>query len=207
MQIVQDRYRASVLAVALSLSSLAGCALSSDGADSGHADDVSEVHQESQSCTSTCSAWGGHTVSCTGNGTCVADANGVTCDAGTAQQQQIACSCSNLSVSLTTNPEGHASNQTVTWTAHPTGGSGNYTYTWVETWCRNGNAPGDCNGSSNTVTSTTPTKSLFSSTYMWWDQYCVTVHDNTCSAYGNSNTVCARVAGDGTCPAGKVCQQ
>ncbi len=185
----------------------AGCVAASDGADPAHQDDVSEVHQEVQTCSSTCSAWGGHAVSCTSaNGTCVADANGVTCDAGTAQQQAIACSCANLSVSLTTNPVGSASNQTVTWTAHPSGGSGNYAYTWVETWCRNGNAPGDCNNSSNTDTTIPPTKSLFSSTYMYWDQYCVSVHDNACAAYGNTGQVCARVNGDGTCPHGKVCQ-
>lgn len=171
-------------------------------------EDVSETHQALQICSSSCSAWGGNPVSCAFGTTCQSDPNGVTCDGGTAQQQTISCSCANLSVTLTTNPTGYASpNQTVTWTAHPSGGSGNYTYTWVETWCWNGTAAGDCNGSSVTWTSTTPTKSINMAQYSYWQQYCVSIHDNACSAYGNAGPACARVNGDGACPRGKICPQ
>jgi hypothetical protein len=194
----------------LGLFAFSGCEVSAEGSDLALREDVSETQQGLQICTSTCSDWGGQAVSCTSpTGMCTADSNGVTCDGGTPQQQEISCSCANFSVTLTTNSVGHASDETVTWTAHPSGGSGNYTYTWVQTWCRNGNAPGDCNGSSNTSTTTTPTRSVYSSTYMNWDKYCVTIHDNTCSAYGNSGSVCATVYGDGTCQPrpGRPCQQ
>lgn len=196
-------FGSTLLAAVLSAVVGAGCAAPADGADPAHQDDVSETQQAVQTCTSTCTAWGGKAVSCTSpTGTCSADGNGVTCDGTT-----IPCSCANLAVTVTTSPVGYASNQTATWTAHPSGGSGNYTYTWKETWCRNGTAPHDCDGSSNTTTSTTPTKSLYVSTYMFWDKYCVSLHDNACPAYGNAGPACATVTGDGTCPPGKICPQ
>ena len=194
-----NRKQVSIMAIAAGpLFALAAC--TAEGPNSSPQDDTSETQQGVQTCTSTCN--GGNSVSCTSQNSCVTAANGVTCDGVTT-----ACSCANIALTVTTNPVGSASAQNVTWTAHPVGGSGNYSYTWVETWCFNGNAPGDCNGSSNTETNTSATKTKFSNQYSEWDQYCVTVHDNTCPAYGNSNTACARVEGEGKCFPGKACKE
>src|SRR3954464_15855027 len=88
-------------AAALAVSS---CTAPSAGSDPPP-DEVSET-QQAQTCSSTCSNWGGQPVACTSpDNTCGADTNGVTCDGTT-----IACSCANLSVTVTTNPVGNASN-------------------------------------------------------------------------------------------------
>jgi len=181
---------------------LVGCAVT-DGPEREPPDRAIAVEESPlQTCSSSCTGCGDVAIACSVT-SCSGQPTYIVCD----NQVQYCRCAAPLSITASASAE-YASNEYVTFTANvPAGGP--YTYTWKESWCRNGTAPGDCNGSSNTFAGA-QTISRYVSTYDWWLKLCVTATDTSCTGTSTcapraSNTSCVTVSGDGTCPPNKVC--
>jgi hypothetical protein len=177
---------------------LAGCGVAED-AQSAEAEPLEIGLSESalQYCESSCTGWGDSPISCTTT-SCTAYSSYIVCDG-----QVRYCRCAApLSIGVSASKY-YAYNENVTITANvPAGGP--YSYTWTQSWCRNGTAPGDCNGSSTTF-SAGQSISKYISRYDVWVSFCVRATDTTCSSRV-SNSACVTIYGAGECPPNMTCR-